>query len=146
MVAPEQTQKERFLFPKTRRLLHRSEFLWVQHKGKRYDIGDLIACVCTTPDQMCRVGITTSKKVGNAVIRNRIRRLIREAVRRCFLPQISQGFAVVLIAKKELSMDMSQSQMDDAVQRLVAHIQQGTSSLSSRSRSTKSPSDVSRHR
>lgn len=103
--------------------MHRSDFVWVQRKGRRYDLGHFIACVCRTPEQGTRIGITTSKKVGKAVVRNRVRRLVREAVRHWFLPQFPHGFAVVFIAKKDLSLDLSQTLTDRDIQKLVAQIQ-----------------------
>ncbi len=46
-----------------------------------------------------RVGFTTTKKLGNAVIRNRIRRRLREAAR-LTLPEIAHpGFDYVLIGR-----------------------------------------------
>lgn len=46
-----------------------------------------------------RVGFTTTKKLGNAVVRNRIRRRLREAAR-LTLPAIAQpGFDYVLIGR-----------------------------------------------
>lgn len=45
-----------------------------------------------------RVGITTGKKVGNAVARNRARRLIREAVRLCE-HDIRGSWDIVLVAR-----------------------------------------------
>lgn len=113
-----------YSFPKQSRLLRRREFLWVQRKGKRYIIGDLIICVCSTPGQSTRIGITTSKKVGNAVVRNRLRRLIRESVRHLLLPVLRQGFALVVIAKKNLSLDLPQSRIDAAVEQFVLQLQE----------------------
>ena len=46
----------------------------------------------------CRVGITTSKKIGNAVARNRARRVIREAYR-LLLPQIQGNYDLVFVAR-----------------------------------------------
>ncbi|MDI4666084.1 ribonuclease P protein component [Xanthobacter autotrophicus] len=47
-----------------------------------------------------RVGFTVTKKTGNAVVRNRIRRRLREAVRRV-LPEAGQaGFDYVLVARE----------------------------------------------
>jgi ribonuclease P protein component len=45
-----------------------------------------------------RVGIITSRRVGGAVVRNRVRRRIRELVRHC-LAEIPAGNWVVIIAK-----------------------------------------------
>jgi ribonuclease P protein component len=45
-----------------------------------------------------RVGITASKKVGGAVVRNRARRVIREAWRE-FAARILCGFDIVIVAR-----------------------------------------------
>ena len=46
----------------------------------------------------CRIGITASKKIGNAVQRNRARRVIREAFRQIKLP-LKGGFDIVFVAR-----------------------------------------------
>ena len=45
-----------------------------------------------------RYGITTSKKIGNAVARNRARRVIFEAYRN-LLPKINTGYDFVFVAR-----------------------------------------------
>ena len=47
---------------------------------------------------LVRVGITTSKKIGNAVQRNRSRRVIREAFRQ-LAPQVRPGVDLVFVAR-----------------------------------------------
>ena len=46
----------------------------------------------------CRFAFVVSRKIGGAVIRNRVKRLMREAVR-CHLPDMCKGWDVVLIAR-----------------------------------------------
>ncbi len=45
-----------------------------------------------------RVGITTSKKIGNAVLRSRARRVIRESYR-LLSPQVKGGYDLVFVAR-----------------------------------------------
>lgn len=45
-----------------------------------------------------RIGITTGKKVGNAVLRNRSRRIIREAFR-TLAPRIKKGTDLIFVAR-----------------------------------------------
>ncbi|GAB5435184.1 MAG: ribonuclease P protein component [Falsiruegeria mediterranea] len=47
-----------------------------------------------------RIGFTCSKKVGNAVARNRAKRRLREAARAVLLAQGKPGWDYVLIGKK----------------------------------------------
>ncbi len=48
---------------------------------------------------MTRLGITASKKVGNAVKRNRARRVIREACLGCLRGSSLGGVDVVIVAR-----------------------------------------------
>lgn len=70
-------------FPPTLRLRAHHEFLAVQRKGRRYTVPHFVVIACRTDKAPSRLGITTSKKVGSAPARNRVRRLVREFFRRC---------------------------------------------------------------
>jgi ribonuclease P protein component len=86
------------------RLRKRREFLAVQSAGTKIHGRHFFAMVSRRPDPVRspgRVGFTVSKKVGNAVTRNRIKRLLREAVRLGrWLPP---GCDVVIVAKPSAS-------------------------------------------
>jgi ribonuclease P protein component len=59
----------------------------------------LVLCACQNGLGWPRFGIVASKRIGNAVVRNRVRRLISEAVRvQCDL--VRPGWDVVLIARR----------------------------------------------
>ena len=68
---------------KEMRLRRRAEFLAVQSDGRKLHGRHLLAIARKRSDPLLvgRLGITVTKKVGNAVVRNRIKRLIREWMR-----------------------------------------------------------------
>lgn len=90
----------RFTFPKEVRLRRRAEFLRVQERGHKVTADCVLALVLPNgrPDGLSRVGLTVSSKVGNAVVRSRIRRRLRELfrTRRASLPK---GLDMVFIAR-----------------------------------------------
>jgi len=89
-------------FPKGARLTRRSEFLAVQGKGRKLHTKSFLVFVLDgdAGDATTRLGITASKKVGGAVARNRVKRLVREAFR-LNKGGFPSGKRVVVIAKPE---------------------------------------------
>ncbi len=102
-------------YPKSRRLRKRAEYLAVQRGGKtqhsRYFV--VVSEPGAEEQRAGRLGITVSKKVGNAVIRNRVKRVVREFARGAAAcatsevgsrdkatPWIPANLDVVVIAKK----------------------------------------------
>jgi ribonuclease P protein component len=84
-------------FPKEVRLLKRPDFLAVKAGGLGFAEGPLAASWRFRDRPPARIGITVSSQVGNAVTRNRVKRLLREAVRheRAGLPQVD----LVIVAR-----------------------------------------------
>ncbi len=68
-------------FPKGQRLRKRREFLRLQRHGARIYGRRLIFHFRPTRSPCSRIGITVSRKVGNAVVRNQVKRWIREVWR-----------------------------------------------------------------
>ena len=81
-------------------LTENRDFRRVYAKGKSLISPVLITYAVKNRRRTFRVGITTSKKTGNAVKRNRSRRVIREALRQ-LLPGIPKnlGMDVVFVAR-----------------------------------------------
>ena len=76
-------------FPKSARLLLRKEYQKVYREGVRHVGKYIVADSIFKEGSNTRLGITTSRKYGNAVVRNRFRRILREAYRQNieFLPR-----------------------------------------------------------
>ncbi|HNT77614.1 MAG TPA: ribonuclease P protein component [Anaerolineae bacterium] len=64
-----------------------------------------------------RIGLTASRKVGNAVARNRARRLLREAARRLY-PRIVTGWDIVLVARASL-LAVGEPQVEAGLEQLL---------------------------
>jgi ribonuclease P protein component len=84
---------------KTMRLRRRVDFLHVQPGGIKIHGRHVLALASprSTPALTGRLGITVTKKVGNAVVRNHVRRLLREWLRTH--GWVPAGWDVVLVAK-----------------------------------------------
>jgi ribonuclease P protein component len=84
---------------KESRLRQRAEYLAVQSDGTKLHGRHVLAIARKrpAPDLVGRLGITVTKKVGNAVVRNRIKRMLREWLRTN--GWVPTGWDMVLVAK-----------------------------------------------
>ncbi len=102
------------------RLKRRADFLRVAAVRRKWAAPGLILQVATQPEpaeDSVRVGFTASRKVGNAVKRNRARRRLKALVREMIATGANPGLDLVLIARPatvdrpfdELRRDLQQS-------------------------------------
>ena len=83
-------------------LRERQRFQQVRSEGKSWAGPLLVLCALPNDSETSRFGFSVSRRLGNAVQRNRARRRLREAVRRA-LPSIANGWDLVFIARPALS-------------------------------------------
>lgn len=83
------------------RLRHADDFTRLRQDGRVYRHPLLILSVLPNDLPHNRYGFITAKRLGNAVKRNRARRLLREAVR-LLHPQLRAGYDVVIIARPQV--------------------------------------------
>ena len=90
-------------FGKEKRIRKRSDYQAIYQRGARVHSRSFIVIVNRNHQGRTRLGITVSKKVGNSVKRNRIKRLVREFFRlnRERLPLSTD---IVVIARKNISL------------------------------------------
>jgi ribonuclease P protein component len=82
------------------RLRHRAEFLAAASGAKVSAAGFLLQVRERLDQGPARVGFTVSRKVGTAVERNRVRRRLREVVRRDHTHGMRAGYDYVLIGRR----------------------------------------------
>jgi ribonuclease P protein component len=89
-------------FGKARRLTRRAEFQRVFDTGQRGHGRFMTLLIAPNSCGRDRLGIVASKKLGDAVRRNRAKRLIREVFRQNHPLSGPQGVDVVVIPRREL--------------------------------------------
>jgi ribonuclease P protein component len=83
------------------RLKRRAEFLRVAAKGRKAATHGMVVQALNRGDQgPLRIGFTVTRKVGNAVVRNRSRRRLKEAARLELAGQQISGVDLVLIGRE----------------------------------------------
>lgn len=77
-----QSGERQYGLPKSARLLRTADYRTVYAEGRRRNLGILAAISRATGEQPSRVGMAVSRAFGGAVERNRLKRRLREVVRR----------------------------------------------------------------
>jgi ribonuclease P protein component len=83
------------------RLKRRADFVAAASGSRASAAGFLLQARARDGDQAVRIGFTVSKRTGNAVERNRIRRRLREMVRLTGASDMKAGHDYVLIGRRE---------------------------------------------
>jgi len=103
-----------------RRSLRRSDFVRITRSGRRIATQHFLAFLVWREDgESARLGITVTRKVGKAVRRNRIKRLVREWFRGT--SQRMGSCDLVLIAKRGISPSLRQSDVSTDLDRALGH-------------------------
>jgi ribonuclease P protein component len=83
------------------RLTRSTDFQRVRQHGKSYAHPLMVLVALPTPETVVRIGVTAGRSVGNAVQRNRAKRILRSAVQPV-LSELPTGWDIVLIARQPL--------------------------------------------
>lgn len=115
------TTKHDFSFKKKDRLLKRAAFTAVNKNGKKFNSFCFVARAQKNQAAHSRLGLTVSKKVGPAVARNHLKRLVREYFRlnRQFL---SGSWDINIIAKKAAA-DISSKRVFGSLEEIFKNIE-----------------------
>ena len=105
-----------------KRLTRRAEFLRVAAAGRKTPMPGLVLQVLKRADDSpARLGFTVTKKVGNAVVRNRTRRRLKEAARQLLRQSPVAGADLVLVGRDKTRARPFTQLIDDLRQALARH-------------------------
>ena len=89
-------------FSRDERILKRKDFSAAYNLGKRLSSKNFIIFLYPNQTGMRRLGITVSKKIGESVQRNRIKRLLREFFR-LNKDRLPAGQDIVVVSRRDTS-------------------------------------------
>jgi ribonuclease P protein component len=102
------------------RLRANEDFQRVRRHGRTWAHPLLVLAAAPGPDPLgpTRLGVSTGKRLGGAVVRNRVRRRVREAVRGAYA-ELDPGWDLVFIARSAAA-EAPFAEINQAVRQLLA--------------------------
>ncbi|MCQ2361562.1 MAG: ribonuclease P protein component [Acidaminococcaceae bacterium] len=88
-----------FSFPKQNKLKKKKHFQFVYQRGKAH--ANLFGAIYVMKGEGLQIGLAVGKKLGHAVVRNHIKRMMREAFR-LHHEQIKPGYHLIWVARYKL--------------------------------------------
>ncbi len=114
--APETDQR----FPRSCRLTARRQFLEVYKRGRKVRRSSFTVFGMPNDVGRCRIGLTVTRRVGGAVARNRIKRVLREVFRRHGM-KLKQPMDLVVNGQRTL-LSMSARQIERELLGAIAEL------------------------
>jgi len=96
-------------------LTRRSQYVTIYEHGRAYADSRVVLKIMANSLDISRIGYSVSTNIGKATVRNRIKRLIKESVRKL---DVKPGWDIVFIARKGI-IDADFQSISNSVNRLL---------------------------
>lgn len=106
------------MLKKVNRLTKRKEFGYIYKHGKYSYNNYLTLIYVPTKLKKCRIGFSINKKTGKAHVRNKIKRQLRDIVRK-IVDNLNQNYNYVFVTKPEI-VNLNYEQIKNAVSDVIA--------------------------
>ncbi len=90
------------MLKKVNRLKKRYQFSYVYKAGNHFSGKAMVLYTTNSKTKSIKVGFAVTKKIGHAVVRNKIRRRLREIVKN-HLPNFKQNYNIIVVAKEGIT-------------------------------------------
>ena len=84
------------------RLKKRYQFNYVYKSGEHFSGEHMVLYVVSSKTKNIKVGLAVTKKVGHAVVRNRVRRRLREIIKKQ-VPNLKQNNNIIVVARDNIT-------------------------------------------
>ncbi|MFD2616581.1 ribonuclease P protein component [Terrilactibacillus laevilacticus] len=103
---------------KLRRLQKNVDFQYVFKNGQSFANRQFVVYLFSQPErEFSRLGLSVSKKMGNAVMRNRIKRVIKEVFRH-LEDKLDPGYDYIVISRKPVA-NMNYREMEKSLKHVL---------------------------
>lgn len=107
------------MLPSPERLRSNAEFQQVYKEGTSFTEGQVVLYLLRIDDLSVRqIGFSVSKKLGKAVVRNKIKRRLREVYRH-MLPELPHGYRAIVVARRSAA-EAEYKQLERSVRGVLA--------------------------
>ena len=84
------------------RLKKRYQFNYVYKSGEHFSGEHMVLYVASSKTKNIKVGLAVTKKVGHAVVRNKVRRRLREIIK-TQVPNLKQSNNIIVVARDNIT-------------------------------------------
>ena len=105
------------MLPKQNRLKKRTEFQYSYKHGQTKNFKEFSLVCFKRKDKLLRIGFSVSKKVGKAVVRNKVKRQMRAVVNNN-IKNINRGYNLIFVAHSTIC-ELSFAQIKDKINKAL---------------------------